>query len=68
MKYLGKRKPNKDERERGAEIVFEWIDRSGDEVDILACKCYESWEQWGAIKEMLSANVINVELWRNGLE
>ena len=60
------RKPSVAESKRGAEVVFERKDSSGREHVILACKCYESWEQWGAVREVLSDNVGAVERWRLG--
>lgn len=62
------REPTKTERKNGAEIVFEryklddkglWITYT-----IFACKCYESWEQWGAPVGVLGDNVETVERWR----
>jgi hypothetical protein len=58
------RKPTSAEARRGAEVVFERVDRDGHEHTILACKCYESWEQWGAIREVLCDNIDAVERWR----
>ena len=58
------RRPTPTERKRGAEVVFE---RSGGgrRYIILACKCYESWEQFGGVpSEVLSDNVPAVEQWR----
>lgn len=58
------RKPTPAEAKRGADVVFE---RSGGHV-ILACRCYEAWEQWGAPQDVLCDNVDAVEQWRrNGL-
>ena len=64
-KFLGKRKPTQSEAKRGAEIVFIREDEQGNEIYILASKCYESWEQWGSTVEVLSDNVFQVEKWRN---
>ena len=62
------RRPTRAEQKRGAEIVFER--KEGRRLHaVLACKCYESWEQWGAPREVLSDNVDAVERWRHkGLE
>ena len=64
------REPNADERKRGAEVVFERRDDDGRLYTILACHCYESWEQWGASTEVLADNLDAVERWRRhgGLE
>lgn len=35
---------------------------------IHACTCYESWQQWGAPKEVLGDNVDDVEEWRRSLD
>jgi hypothetical protein len=59
------RRPNSEEKTRGAEVVFERIDSSNRVYEILACKCCESWEQWGQITEILGDNVDTVEAWRN---
>ena len=61
------RTPNKEEKERGAEIVFIRKDKSGNEYTILGCTCYESWEQWGESREILGDNVDDIEAWRNEL-
>ena len=58
------RQPTVAESKRGAEVVFERRDVSGREFTILACACYESWEQWGAHNEALVDNVPAVERWR----
>lgn len=60
------RKPTAAEAKRGAEVAFDREDDDGREITILACKCYESWEQWGAPTEILSDNVDAVERWRHG--
>lgn len=67
-KLIAIRQPTPAEKKRGAEIVFERKD--GRTVHtILACKCYESWEQWGATRDVLSDNVGAVERWRHeGME
>ena len=59
------RKPTPDEVKRGAEIVFEREDEDGKQYTILASRCYESWEQWGEIAEVLGDNVPDVEEWRS---
>ena len=55
--------PNRSEKKRGAEVVFTRADGQC-RYTILACKCYESWEQWGAPMEVLGDNVDAVEHWR----
>ena len=67
-KLVSVREPNRAERKRGAEIVF--VRRDGRyKFVILAAKCYESWEQWGAPREVLGDNVPTVERWRqHGME
>ena len=58
------RRPTPAERKRGAEVVFERSGR-GRRYVILACKCYESWEQFGGVpSEILLDNVPAVERWR----
>lgn len=56
--------PTKAERDRGAEVVFIRKDNRGT-YRVLACECYEGWEQWGAEREVLSDNCSTVEHWRN---
>ena len=65
-KLTERRKPDASERKRGAEIVFVRRDDADREHIILACRCYESWEQWGASRDILSDNVRAVEAWRHG--
>ena len=65
-KLVAVRKPTASEKKRGADVVFEREDSEGREHTILACRCYESWEQWGAITEVLSDNIDAVERWRRG--
>lgn len=50
---------------RGAEVKFT---RQEGRIKhtIYACKCYESWSQWGAPEYVLGDNVPAVERWRNG--
>lgn len=62
-KLVSIRKPTTAERKRGAEVVFERKEGRHTHT-ILACKCYESWEQWGAVPAVLSDNVSAVERWR----
>lgn len=57
------RRPDEAEAKCGAEIIFERRDSLRSHT-ILAAKCYESWEQWGAYSEVLSENVRAVEAWR----
>ena len=64
-RLISTRKPTPAEKKRGAEVAFERADEEGREFTILACRCYESWEQWGAAKEILSDNVDAVEHWRH---
>ncbi|MBB5048541.1 LmbE family N-acetylglucosaminyl deacetylase [Rhodopseudomonas rhenobacensis] len=59
------RRPSLREARDGAEIVFVRLhDRQ--RVKIFAATCYESWQQWGAPRTLLSQNVELVELWRRG--
>lgn len=64
------REPDAAERARGAEIVMEWRDtrfRSAPYTHtVLACVCYESWEQWGAPTDVLAANIPTLDRWRTG--
>jgi hypothetical protein len=64
-KFLGKRKPTEEEKKKGAEIVFLRQDQDANEIKILAAKCHESWEQWGAHEDILYDNVETVEKWRS---
>ena len=59
------RKPTPAEKKRGADVAFDRTDGEGREFTVLACRCYESWEQWGAATEILSDNVDAVERWRH---
>ena len=59
------RLPTRRERRAGAEIVFERLHDGRAEV-ICATRCYEGWQQWGANRDALSANVELVERWRCG--
>lgn len=67
-KYLGRRKATKDEKENGTDVVFMREDEHGNILEIHACKCYESWMQWGQDRDVLSDNVKNVEQWRRRLK
>ena len=68
-KLVSVRKPTPAEEKRGADVAFERIDSNGRTHTILACRCYESWEQWGDIHDILADNVSAVEQWRhNGLD
>ena len=58
------RTPTSAESKRGADVVFERTDVDGRAHVILACRCHESWEQWGAIHDVLCDNVDAVERWR----
>jgi hypothetical protein len=65
----GWRKATKQEqKDRGADVVFTREDGDGREYTIYACRCYESWEQWGERRDILAENVEDVERWRNGLD
>ena len=68
-KLVSIRKPTLVEQKKGADVVFEREDDNGRTYTILASKCYESWEQWGAATEILCDNVDAVERWRrHGME
>ena len=58
------RSPTRAEKARGAEVVFVREDTDGGQAVILACSCYESWEQWGAQTSVLTDNLDDVEAWR----
>jgi hypothetical protein len=62
---LSIRLPSRREARSGAEIVFHRLHEGREEV-IFAAVCYEGWQQWGAVREILSANVETVEHWRRG--
>jgi hypothetical protein len=62
---LSIRLPTRREAKSGAEIVFHRL-REGREEVIYAAVCYEGWQQWGASREVLSANVQTAEHWRRG--
>lgn len=64
-KLVSIRKPTTAEKKRGAEIAFERDDERGHSHTVLAATCYESWEQWGAPREILCDNVDAVERWRH---
>lgn len=57
-------KPNKALRSEGVDVVFKRIDRFDNVYTIYGCECYESWQQWGASKDVLSDNVDDIEAWR----
>jgi hypothetical protein len=59
------RLPTRREKSAGAEIVFERFHDGRMELICAAC-CYEGWQQWGANRDVLSANVELVERWRFG--
>ena len=66
---IGWRKATKQEaKNHGAEVVFTRAEPDGTEHTIYACTCYESWEQWGAVRSVLSDNVSDVEAWRRKVE
>lgn len=63
------RLPNRRERrDFGASVVFERRSpgRGGERFTIYAAPCYESWQQWGAPKDVLWDNVPAVNAWRRG--
>ena len=66
-KLIATENPTAEEKERGAEIIFVRKSPDGTADRILACRCYESWEQWGAHREILSDNCKDVEAWRRNL-
>lgn len=54
-----------EQKDHGAEVVF--TRKEGKcEFTIFGCQCYESWEQWGAPKDVLGDNVDDIEKWRRG--
>lgn len=63
-KFLGNRKPTKEEQKKGAEVVFLREDKNGNIIDVYGSKCYESFQQWGAPLEVLQDNCKNIEDWR----
>ena len=63
-KFLGLRKPTKEEKSKGTEIVFLREDKAGNVIPVYGCKVYESWEQWGAPFEVLQDNTQDIETWR----
>jgi hypothetical protein len=67
-RLIATRNPNASERKSGAEIVFIREDWGGGRHTILGCKCYESWEQWGASTEVLGDNVDTIEKWRRTVQ
>jgi hypothetical protein len=62
---LAIRLPSRREARDGAEIVFHRV-HEGCKETIYAAVCYEGWQQWGAVRNALSANVEIVEQWRRG--
>jgi len=65
--FTGMRLPKAHEKAKGAEIVFTYDVNLGSrtaEETIHASKCYESWQQWGATRDVLTANCDRVESWR----
>ena len=64
-KLIQQRKPTTQDRDQNnAEVVFERKDPTGRIYTIYGCICYESWQQWGAPREILSDNVDDIERWR----
>jgi hypothetical protein len=62
---LSIRLPTRREARSGAEIVFHRLHEGWEEA-IYAAVCYEGWQQWGAFRDVLSANIETVEHWRHG--
>ncbi len=63
-RLTGMREATDSERkEHGAEVVFT-RKGNGETYTIYGCCCYESWEQWGAPREVLGDNVDTIEAWR----
>lgn len=51
--------------DKEADVVFLRKDpQTGDTFRIFGGRCYESWEQWGAIDDVLRENVPTIERWR----
>ncbi len=59
-----RREPTPQEGGRGAQVVFERKAAKGETVTVLAAKCHESWQQWGAPEPVLWDNIADVEAWR----
>jgi hypothetical protein len=60
-----RREPEKEERERGADVVFVRLDHQGNEVTILAFLTEDGqYSQYGADTDTLWDNVPDVEEWR----
>lgn len=64
-KLIAVLEPSESQRTKGAEVVFLRRDDIGNLLEILACTCHESWEQWGQTTDVLADNVDDVELWRH---
>jgi len=65
---IEQRKPTKKEQTKNdAEIVFEREDDAGRSYTIYGAVCYESWQQWGAPKEVLGDNVDDIAQWRQSV-
>ena len=62
-KYLGLRKPTKAEAKKNIEVVFIRELQSGELINVYGCKCYDSWQQFGAPLEVLQDNCKNIESW-----
>lgn len=63
-KFLGLRKPTREEKSKGTEVVFLREDFNGNVIPVYGAKCYESFEQWGAPLEVLQDNCKNIDSWR----
>jgi hypothetical protein len=63
-KLIETRNPTREEELADVEVVFVRKDKRGTLHTIYGCTVYESWEQWGAPREILSDNVPDIEAWR----
>ena len=62
---INQRKPTTQEcNQSNAEVIFERKDSTNRVYTIYGCVCYESWQQWGAPREILGDNVDDIERWR----
>ena len=66
-KLIEVRKPTRAERKaHGGEVVFVRLDDHGRTRIVFGGRCYESWQQWGETRDILSDNVPAIERWRHG--